>query len=110
MSALYTIKYHGVAGDGHGTLYIGRGVLLGVGVDDNRYNGGYSQHGANLVGQATLTAMKPTTLVTGRHLRAGEQVAINFTLPPTFSDGRPVSVTVDRNEVSVSFNKIGDIP
>jgi hypothetical protein len=110
MSALYTIRYHGVAGYGHGALYIGHGKIFGVGIDDNRYDGAYAQHGVNLVGQASLTAKQPTLLVTGKSLQVGEQAVINFTLPPTFANGQPITVIVDGSEVVVSFDKVRDIP
>lgn len=110
MSALYTIRYHGVAGRGHGALYIGRGKVLGVGIDDNRYDGAYALQGGQFVGQASLTARSPTLLVTGKTLQVGQQAAINFSLPSNFANGQPVIVIVDGSEVTVSFDKVGDVP
>ena len=30
MSALYQMRYQGVAGNGHGAMYIGKGVVVGI--------------------------------------------------------------------------------
>jgi hypothetical protein len=110
MGGLYSVTYEGVAGRGHAVLYIGNGAVLGGGVDDNRYHGAYAVHGGNLVGQAVLIAREPTTLITGHRLVAGQQVPINFTLPPDFSNGAYHPLIVAGAIVRAAFEKIGDIP
>src|SRR5690348_3798919 len=65
MSALYQMRYHGVAGNGHGACYIGNGKVLGVDITGARYLGSYTQAGAALNGSVTLTS-SGGTLVTGQ--------------------------------------------
>ena len=109
MSALYQMRYQGVAGMGHGAVYIGKGKVLGVDVTGARYDGSYTQQGANLSGTVTLTSAGGS-LVTGQPVPAGTKVPITFNLPPTFGNGQFQPVTVGGKPVQVAFDKIGDIP
>ena len=56
MSALYQMRYQGVAGNGHGAMYIGKGVVVGIDISGARYNGTYSLSGTTIDGTATLTS------------------------------------------------------
>lgn len=109
MSALYQIRYQGVAGQGHGALYVGRGTVLGIDITGSRYHGSFSRQGAQLVGSGTLTSAG-ATLVTGKQLAAGQQVQFQFTLPEDFAGNRFYQVIVDGMPVQVAFDVIGDVP
>lgn len=115
MSALYQMRYQGVAGVGHGAIYIGKGKVLGVDITGARYDGSYTgggsllNPGTTLTGAVTLTAAGGT-LVTGQPVPPGTQVQISFSLPPTFGNGQFQPVTVGGKPVQVAFDKIGDIP
>ena len=109
MSALYAMRYRGVAGTGHGAVYIGKGKVLGVDVTGARYDGAYTSQGANLVGTVTLTSAG-AAFVTGQHMPAGTTVPITFNLPANFGNGQFQSVMVGGQPVQVAFDKIGDIP
>ena len=109
MSALYQLRYQGVAGVGHGAVYIGRGIIVGVDITGGRYHGTYSAQGQNLVGSATLTSAGGT-LVTGQPVPAGTQVPISFSLPTNFNNGQPHQISVGGRSVSVAFDLIGAVP
>ena len=109
MSALYQMRYQGVAGNGHGAMYIGKGVVVGIDISGARYNGTYTLSGTTINGIATLTSAGGA-LVTGQDLPAGGTVAITFSLPAGFDDGQYHPVIGGGKRVGVSFNKIGDIP
>lgn len=109
MSALYAMRYQGVAGTGHGATYIGKGKVLGVDVTGARYDGSYASQGANLAGTVILTSAGGA-LVTGQPVPAGTKVPIIFNLPANFGNGQFQSVTVGGRPVQVAFDKIGDVP
>ena len=109
MSALYQMRYKGVSGVGHGSVYIGKGLILGIDITGARYHGSYANQGQNLAGSTTLTSAGGT-LVTGQPVPAGTKVQITFSLPPTFDNGQFQKITVGGQPVEVAFDKIGDIP
>ena len=109
MSALYQLRYQGVAGNGHGAMYIGKGVVVGIDISGARYQGTYTLSGTTIDGAATLTSAGGA-LVTGQDLPAGGTVAISFNLPAGFDDGQYHQVVAGGRRVGVSFNKIGDVP
>jgi hypothetical protein len=109
MSALYQMRYQGVAGNGHGSMYIGKGVVVGIDISGTRCHGTYIASAATIDGTATLTSAGGA-LVTGQNLPAGGTVPITFSLPARFDDGKYYPITVGGKPVGVSFNKIGDIP
>ena len=109
MSALYQMRYQGVAGNGHGSMYIGKGVVVGIDISGTRCHGTYTSSAATIDGTATLTSAGGA-LVTGQNLPAGGTVAVTFSLPAGFDDGKYHQITVGGKPVGVSFNKIGDIP
>jgi hypothetical protein len=109
MSALYQIRYQGVAGKGHGAMYLGKGVIVGIDLAGSRYHGTYTFEGPNITGTATLTSAGGA-LVTGENVPAGGSVPIAFNLPTSLDDGQYHQVVVGGKPIRVSFNKIGDIP
>jgi len=109
MSALYQMRYQGVAGNGHGAMYVGKGVVVGIDISGARYNGTYTLSGTTINGTAILTSAGGA-LVTGQDLPAGGTVPITFSLPAGFDDGQYHQVIGGGKRVGVSFNKIGDIP
>ena len=109
MSALYQMRYQGVAGNGHGAMYIGNGVIVGIDISGARYNGTYTLLGTILDGTATLTSAGGA-LVTGQDVPAGGTVPISFSLPEGFDNGQYCKVIAGSKRVGVSFNKIGDVP
>lgn len=113
MSALYTMRYVGPIGlkAGAGVLYVGRNVLVGVDVGDNRYHGSYTEESGRLRGEVTLTATtNDSELVTGLSLTRGQTLSISVDLPLDFANGNVHQIRVAGNPVSVVFEKIGDIP
>lgn len=109
MSALYQMRYQGVAGNGHGSMYIGKGVLVGIDISGTRCHGTYTSSAATIDGTATLTSAGGA-LVTGQNVAAGGTVPVSFSLPAGFDDGKYHQISVGGKPVGVSFNKIGDIP
>ena|ERR1700733_7556997 len=108
MSALYAMRYH-AARTGHGAVYIGKGIVLGVDATGARYNGSYTIQGENLTGTVTLIATGGA-LVTGQIVPKGTKVQIVLNLPPDLGNGEFQQVMVDGRPVRVAFDKIGDIP
>jgi hypothetical protein len=109
MSALYQMRYQGVAGNGHGAMYIGNGVIVGIDISGTRCHGTYILSATIMYGTATLTSAGGA-LVTGQNVPAGGTVPVTFSLPAEFDDGKFHQVIVGGKPVGVSFNKIGDIP
>lgn len=109
MSALFEVHYHGIAGAGGAAIYIGKGQILGVGIEGAHYHGTYSEEAGRLSGHATLTSAG-VPLVTGQAVRSGEKVSIAFSLPADTGGGTPVQITVGGKPVMASFTKVGDIP
>ncbi len=109
MSALYQMPYQGVAGNGHGAMYIGEGVIVGIDISGTRCHGTYTSSTATIDGTATLTPAGGA-LVTGQNVPAGGTVPVTFSLLAGFDDGKYHPVTVGGKPVGVPFNKIGDIP
>ena len=111
MSALYVMSYRGIPGvEGHGVLYIGQGIILGVDVTKIRYKGTYTRRGQYLDLDGTATARDDAPLVTGDILPAGQSVPITARLPEDFVDGSHHRVSVGGHDVYVAFEKVGEIP
>ena len=108
MSALYIMRYDGVAGAGHGAVFIGKGKILGVDITGARYEGTYALHGPNLGGAATLTSAGGS-LVTGQATPAGTKVQIVFNLPANASSGT-FELKFGGVPMRVALEKIGDVP
>ncbi len=111
MSALYVMRYLGQTGVGMGTMYIGRGVILGVDVANGRYNGTYTEEGGRMKATATLSAPPGgAILVTGAQLPAGQSIPLTADWPANFADGSAQEITVMGQPVQVTFEKVGDVP
>ena len=121
MSALYIIRFRDVpnlAGigallgslEGHGVLFIGRGVVLGIDIAGIRYSGDCIQTEKHLELRGMITAQGGGELVTGDVLGQGETRPVAALLPINFDDGSFHSVSVGGRPAQVAFEKIGDIP
>ena len=76
MSALYAIHYQGGAAVGFGAVYIGRGKIVGVDINNVRINGTYVEQGGR---------MKPNVILTAKN---GSQVRILLPRPIAASASR----------------------
>src|SRR5260370_21172527 len=85
MSALYQMRYQGVAGNGHGAMYVGNGVFVGIDISGARYNGTYTLSGTTINGTATLTSAGGA-LVTGANFPPGGTGPLTLTLPAALHD------------------------
>ncbi len=56
MSALYVMRYLGAQGVGFGSIYVGKGVVLGIDVANGRYKGTYTEAGGRVKVSAQLIA------------------------------------------------------
>jgi hypothetical protein len=113
MSALYIMKYAGRAGVGGGTLYIGKGVIVGVDVQGSKLEGSYILVNGRMRGAVKITQPpEGGGLVTGQFLPGGFQYELNFDFPAeTFDDGTPQSMTGFGSEpLLVIFEKVRDLP
>ncbi|MFN4311709.1 MAG: hypothetical protein ACK4FK_14085 [Ferrovibrio sp.] len=111
MSALYAMRYLGQTGVGMGSVYIGKGVIVGVDVANGRYHGTYKEENGRV--KATLTLSAPpggAVLVTGQQLPAGQAIPLTADWPANFANGAAQTVSVMGNPVQVTFEKIGDVP
>src|SRR5262245_17209476 len=57
MGAFYIIKYFGRAGAGGGTLYIGRGVVVGTDIQGAKFDGTYQVTGGRMRGVELVEAL-----------------------------------------------------
>lgn len=121
MSALYIMRFRDVpdsAGigallgriEGHGVLFIGRGIVLGIDVAGIRYSGTSTQTEKHLELRGIITDPVGGVLVTGDVLGQGETRPVAARLPVNFDDGSFYPVSVGGLPVQVAFEKIGDIP
>jgi hypothetical protein len=108
MSALYVMRYEGVAGVGHGAVFIGKGKILGVDIKGAKYEGTYSSKNGGLSGAATLTSAGGE-LVTGEAVPAGTKVQIVFDLAANQANGE-FQLRIGGQPVRVLLAKIGDVP
>jgi hypothetical protein len=109
MGALYQMRYQGVAGVEHGTIYIGAGTIVGVDLTGARYRGTYSDQEGTLTGSGTLTSAG-RALVTGQPMPAGTRLRITFRLPSQLGDSQFNTVDVAGGPVQVAFDKVADVP
>lgn len=113
MSAFYIMKYAGQAGVGGGTLYIGKGVIVGTDVLGAKYEGKYTESNGRMRGTVKMTAPPGgAPLVTGQHVPSGAMFELQFDFPADrFADGTPQSMLgVGGRPVQVMFEKIRDLP
>jgi hypothetical protein len=112
MSAFYIMKYFGEAGVGGGTLYIGKGVIVGLDVQGGKIEGTYKMANGRMVGTVTLTAPPAgASLVTGQHIPGGTMFNLSIDFPETFADGTPQSMRgLEGRPLQVVFEKVRDLP
>src|SRR5690348_9844355 len=110
MSALYIMRYLGGTGTGFGSIYIGRGKIVGVDVGNGRYAGTYSEQGGRIKGNAQLSMPQGGVLVTGAQVPAGTKIQLTVDWPADFANGSLQAISVNGQPVQVTFEKVGDIP
>jgi hypothetical protein len=113
MSAFYIIKYFGKDGAGGGTLYIGRGVVVGTDIQGAKLDGTYRVINDRMIGVVRMTSpANGAKLVTGQTLPPGEVVPLNFDFPArNFDDGNLYPMTGYGGEpLMVAFEKVRDLP
>jgi hypothetical protein len=113
MSAFYLMKYIGEAGVGGGTLFIGKGLVIGADIQGGKLEGSYTVANGRMRGAVKMTAPSGgASLVTGQHVPAGATFNLNFDFPAdTFADGTPQHmIGVGGRPLKVMFEKIRDLP
>lgn len=109
-AGFYTAQYRGAAGDGAGAFYIGNGIITGADVAGGVYDGGYEEVGGLMLGVVRLGIPGGGVLVSGKQVTADQTVEVRFTLPQHFDNGQPQAVSVDGQNVFVTFRKVRDLP
>lgn len=109
MNALYIMRFLGGAGVGFGAIYIGHGKVVGVDAGNARYHGSYTEDGARLRGTITMTLPTGGTLVIGMQVPPGFSTTLNVDWPVNFTSGQQ-TVSVQGRQVSVTLEKVGDVP
>ena|SRR5262249_28622138 len=113
MGAFYIMKYFGKAGAGGGTLYIGKGVVVGTDIQGAKFDGTYHVTNDRMRGVVKMTSpASGSTLVTGQTLPPGTVIDLNFDFPAdNFWDGRPYPMTgYGGEQLMVVFEKVRDLP
>jgi hypothetical protein len=113
MSAFYLMKYVGEAGVGGGTLYIGKGVVVGTDVQGGKFEGQYTVVNGRMRGAVKMTSPPGgASLVTGQFVPGGATFDLMFDFPAdTFADGKPQQmIGVGGRPLKVIFEKIRDLP
>ena len=112
MSAFYIMKYTGPFGVGGGTLYIGKGQIMGTDVLGGKYEGHYTEANGRMSGTVTMTAPPGgAPLITGQRMPSGGTVNLTFEFPSDrFADGTPQTMLgVEGVPIQISFEKIRDL-
>jgi hypothetical protein len=109
-NGMYKMNFLGQGGVGAGVLYIGNGLISGADAGGADYDGTYQEVGGRIKGLATLTMSVNGTLVTGQAVPAGQTLQIAADWPLTFANGQPQQIQVAGRTVSVTFQKIRDLP
>jgi Thoeris protein ThsB, TIR-like domain len=110
MSAFYIMRYLGRTGTGFGAIYIGKGTIVGVDVQNGRYHGTFMEDGGRIKVIATLSLAEGGTLVTGAQVSPGTKLPLSADWPADFANGSPQQIMVQGSPVQVAFEKVGDIP
>ena len=110
MSALYVMRYVGGTGNtGVGAIYIGKGTIVGVDVQNGRYHGTFTDHEGRV--KATVVCPRQKVSRCDRHQVApGTTVPLTADWPADFANGQPQQIMVQGRPVQVTFEKIGDVP
>lgn len=107
---LYRMNFLGQAGIGAGVLYIGNGIISGADAGGGVYDGAYQENAGRMRGHATLNLTAGGMLVTGQAVPAGQTMQLAVDWPLTFANGQPQQVQVAGRTVSVTLQKIRDLP
>lgn len=110
MSALYIMRYLGATGVGFGSVYIGKGSIVGVDTGGGRYHGTYTEDAERMKAAINLTMPDGGVLVTGAQIPPGTSIPMSADWSTSFADGSPQSVNVAGGDVQVTFEKVGDVP
>lgn len=110
MSAFYTMNYLGGTGIGAGALYIGKGTIVGADVAGGRYQGTYREEGGRILADITLSMPQGGVLVTGQQIPAGARIPLKANWPSAFANGDAMAIAVPGGTVSVTLQKVGDVP
>ena len=111
VKGLYVIEFGADVGIGAGVLYIGDGEVYGADAAKIKYVGTYVEVGERFRAEIAITASAPGAhLVTGVPLPAGRSLAVIADLPRDFANGEAHRVRAGGREVSVTLEKITDIP
>jgi hypothetical protein len=110
MSALYIMRYIGGTGAGFGAIYIGKGTIVCVDVQNGRYHGTYIEQGDRVRPTVTLSLPQGGVLVTGSQVPPGTRITMTADWPANFADGQAQQIMVQGSPVQVTFEKIGDVP
>jgi hypothetical protein len=110
MSALYAIHYQGGAAVGFGVVYIGKGKIVGVDINNVRINGTYVEERGRMKPNVILTAKDDAVLVTGDQMPAGTTIPLTADWPADFANGQALQIMVAGKPVQITFEKVGDIP
>jgi hypothetical protein len=108
--APYRMNYLGQSGIGAGVIYIGGGIISGADAGDGVYDGTYQEVGGRLRASATHTMTAGGMLVTGQAVPAGQTLQIATDWPLNFANGQPQQLQVAGRTVSVTLQKIRDLP
>jgi hypothetical protein len=113
MGAFYIMKYFGKDGAGGGTLYIGKGVVVGTDIQGAKFDGTYGVLNDRMIGVVSMTSpASGSKLVTGQTLPPGKVVMLKFDFPArNFDDGNLYPMTgYGEQPLMVAFEKVRDLP
>lgn len=110
MSALYVVRYLGQSGTGFGVIYIGKGKVVGTDITNGRFEGGYTEGGGRMKANIKMHVPAGTVPITGQQISQPTTIPLLADWPVAFADGTPQSIMIAGRPVSVTFEKIGDIP
>jgi len=111
MSALYVLRLADRPGCCVGAVYLGRGVVVGVDVAGIRYSGTCERLPEGI--RFHVIAGAPASgaiLASGRFFPPGEDTTITGLIPNDFETGASFDVRLLGASVTVSLDKIGDVP
>jgi len=110
MSVLYALRYSGSTGMGVAAICVGGGRIVGFDGADGRYLGNYTTANGRLRGSLTLTMAGTWPLVTGDTAHEGQALSLEIDVPVDFGNGQPQVVSLNGKPVSITAEKIGEIP
>jgi hypothetical protein len=94
MATLYAVR----SDMGLAAFCMGNGIIVGVDEKNGRYNGTYTEKAGRIRLNVT---MSPS---------GAAEVPLTADWPSSFASGAPQQVMIDGKPVSVTFEKVGDVP